>query len=165
MTHLVVCELEGPAALLAAAATLRQEGITSFDTHTPRPVPGLDEALGETASPLGGGTLWTASLFAALAGGALWSLGVRAWVPALPPMLVVMAFAAALGIGIAFVWHCRLPQRAHPLLRYPPYQQSPGGYWLSVVALSPEAAEKARGRLEALGAKNLTTFAAEGGKR
>lgn len=42
----LLAELPGPDALIAAAKTMREQGYTELDAHTPFPLHGIDEALG-----------------------------------------------------------------------------------------------------------------------
>jgi hypothetical protein len=51
--HGLLAEFENPAALLRAAARMRDNGCKKFDCHSPFPIHGMDEAMGLKRSPLG----------------------------------------------------------------------------------------------------------------
>ena len=49
----MLAEFDGPNGLLKAAEKLREAGYTKFDCHSPFPIHGMDDAMGEKRSPLG----------------------------------------------------------------------------------------------------------------
>jgi len=49
----VLAEFKDPGALLHAAEKVRDEGYKKFDCHSPFPIHGMDDAMGEKRSPLG----------------------------------------------------------------------------------------------------------------
>lgn len=49
----ILAEFENPQALIDAARKFRDEGYTDFDCHSPFPIHGMDEAMGEERSHLG----------------------------------------------------------------------------------------------------------------
>ena len=145
MTSWVLGEFSEPQALLDAVKTLRGEHVRELDTHTPAPIPGLDEAL---ANARGSVTPW-ALLGAALGTGNAWLLGAEPIAPAL--------LGAAALLSAALLRAGKLPHLDHPLFQQPTFASS-SSYWISVNTRVPEDAERAKSRLEALGAKNVTLF-------
>lgn len=51
--HGLIAEVKGPGELLHAAEKLRDSGFTKFDCHSPYPIHGMDDAMGEKRSKLG----------------------------------------------------------------------------------------------------------------
>ncbi len=173
MTHVVLGELASPAALLEAVKTLRKENVRELDTHTPWPVHGLEEALGLPRSRV----TWVAffgGLFGA-AGAYLLQLYFNAWeyplniankpphsaAPFVPVTFELMVLGAALAIvGSLVVWFWGFPRPHHPVFEHDAFVKtaSSSGYWVSVSARAGEEAEKAKSRLEALGAKNVAVI-------
>jgi len=49
----ILAEFKDPAELLHAAEKVRDEGYKQFDCHSPFPIHGMDDAMGEKRSPLG----------------------------------------------------------------------------------------------------------------
>jgi hypothetical protein len=49
----VLAEFKDPGTLLHAAEKVREEGYKKFDCHSPFPIHGMDDAMGEKRSPLG----------------------------------------------------------------------------------------------------------------
>lgn len=49
----ILAEFDDPAALLEAARKMQGEGFRKYDCHSPFPIHGMDEAMGEKRSPLG----------------------------------------------------------------------------------------------------------------
>jgi hypothetical protein len=118
---------DDPAALLRAAAAVRDAGFTRWDCHTPYPVHGLERAMGLRPSPIG-----IIALAAGLCGVAA-ALGMQGWMnaidyplnvggkplfsgPAFVPIafefFVLFAALAATACGVAlcglFRWHSPL---------------------------------------------------------
>ena len=52
-TLVILAEFKDPGALLHAAEKVRDEGYIKFDCHSPFPIHGMDDAMGEKRSPLG----------------------------------------------------------------------------------------------------------------
>jgi hypothetical protein len=171
MMHWVLGEFAEPRALLGAVRTLRGEHVRVLDTHTPYRVHGLDDALGLPRSPV----RWWALAGALLGAAAGWALQLSfverlplegnkppLSVPLfLPFTLEVMALGAGLAIAAALLlrlWD--LPRPYHPAFEHEAFvsSASSSGFWLSVSTGVPEDAERARGRLEALGAKNVAVI-------
>ena len=51
--HGALAEFESPQALIEAATRVRDAGYLHWDTHSPFPIHGMDDAMGERRSPLG----------------------------------------------------------------------------------------------------------------
>lgn len=161
----LVAYFETPAALVTAAEAARAAGYTRLDGHTPMPVHGLAEALGQAdhiipkvvfVGGLIGGLLaffgqWLAGLDYPLevAGRPLFS-----W-----PAFVIVTFectvlgAALSGFG-AFLWSNGLPRPHHPVFDAPGFERAlVDRYALSLAGDDPRFdAEDARALFEALDA-------------
>ncbi len=61
----VLAEFDGPGPLLAAARKLHERGFTRYDSHSPFPIHGMDDAMALPPSRLG----WVVFLAACLGGG------------------------------------------------------------------------------------------------
>ncbi|MBL8950382.1 MAG: DUF3341 domain-containing protein [Myxococcaceae bacterium] len=145
--HVVLGELASPRALLDAVTTLRGEHVRQLDTHTPYPVNGLDEALGLSRSTV---AWW------AFAGGCACALaGAALQLPGTSVVAVALLSAALTGVVALGVM---LSGRQHPAFAHPLFvlSASSSGFWVSVSTRIAEDAERAKTRLEALGATNVT---------
>ena len=134
--------------------TLRGEHVRELDTHTPYPVPGLEQALGVARSTV---AWW------ALGGGVIGAAG--AWALQRPTPLPVAFQLSLLGaaltlVGALVVKLWGFPRLHHPVFEHAPFVQtaSSSGFWVSVSTRVAEDAERAKGRLEALGAKNVAVI-------
>ena len=78
-----LAEFKNPHDLLVAAEKVRDAGYKEFDCHSPFPIHGMDEAMGEKRSPLG----WIVGL-SALTGGGLATL-LQWWTGAVAYPLVI----------------------------------------------------------------------------
>lgn len=81
--HGALAEFDGPQALIDAAGKMRKEGFSKWDTHSPFPIHGMDDAMGEKRSPLG----WFVSA-AAFTGFAL-ALYFQYWTSAVDYPLII----------------------------------------------------------------------------
>jgi hypothetical protein len=133
-------------------------------------VHGLDEALGLERSTV---TWWAfgGGVIGALGGYGLqlyfnwWEfpLNIGNKPPHSPPVYMpvtfeLMVLSAALTIvGSLVVYFWRFPRPHHPVFEHEPFVRtaSTSGFWVSVSTRVEEDAARAKGRLEALGAKNV----------
>jgi len=53
IVHGALAQFEGPEKILHAAAKVREAGFSDWDVHSPYPLHGMDDAMGEKRSPLG----------------------------------------------------------------------------------------------------------------
>ena len=81
--HGMIAEFDGPEELLHAAEALRDGGFTRFDCHSPFPIHGMDEAMGEKRSPLG----WIVGIMGLFGGGG--ALLLQWWTSAVDYPLVI----------------------------------------------------------------------------
>ncbi|MDP8208533.1 MAG: DUF3341 domain-containing protein [Candidatus Electryonea clarkiae] len=79
----VIAEFKDPADILHAAGKVRDAGFKEWDVHSPFPVHGMDDAMGEKRSPLG----WMVA-FAAFTGVVV-GLGMQWWMSAVDYKLVI----------------------------------------------------------------------------
>ena len=122
-----VAEFSNPATLLAAAKALREAGYRDFDCHSPFPIHGMFEAMGQKRSPLGY-IIAIIAFFATCVG-----LGMQWWTNAIAYPLVLsgkplmsyqsyapVAFAVAIlmsTIGTVVGWNVlnKMPRFFHPV--------------------------------------------------
>ena len=162
----VLAEFDGPDALVAAAARIRDEGFRRWDAHSPFPVHGLERAMGIRPTVLP----WLV-LGAGIAGAAA-ALLLQWWTNAVDyPFLVsgkpyfslpanipvtfelVVLFAALAAFGGALVLN-ELPRFAHPLFTIRRFRRATtDGFFISIEASDPKfEPEAARQLLESVGA-------------
>ncbi|MBX7112795.1 MAG: DUF3341 domain-containing protein [Myxococcaceae bacterium] len=168
----VLGEFEGSEALLAATRLLRAEGLRALDTHTPYPVRGLEEALGlprsgvSTVAFVGGvvGVL-TAYLTMVYFNVVEYPLNLANKPPHSPPVFIpvtfeIMVLFSSLAIVTSLVvYFWAFPRLHHPLFEHDAFRSaSSHGWWLSVNSEMPDMVMRARERLDALGAKNVTVI-------
>ena len=172
-THVVLGEFGEPAALLSAVKTLRGEHVRELDTHTPYPVHGLEEALGLPRSTVPwfaffGGLAGVATAYALQLYFNWWEypLNIANKPPHSPPAYVpvtfelMVLFSALTIVGSLVVHFWGFPRPHHPVFEHEAFVKtaSVSGFWVSVSTHIGEDAEKAKGRLEALGAKNVAVI-------
>ncbi len=175
MTSWVLGEFGDERALLAAARTLRGEGRTRLDLHTPYPVHGAEEALGLRRS-----TVPVVALIAGITGaisayllewyvnGFDWRYTVGNRPPHAPPAFIPVTFElgvlfASLTIffGLLFAYF-RFPRVHHPVFEVEAFRSATiDGLWLSA-DVTPAEADTVAGELRRLGARSVSVVAGEG---
>ena len=176
LTNYVLGEFDTSTALLAATTTLRKEGVGVLDTHTPYPVHGIEEALDLPRSKVG----WVA--FIGGAAGVLTAYGIQLYFnwyeyplniankpPHSPPVYVpvtfelMVLFSALSIVGSLIVYFWGFPRPHHAVFEHPQFVEtaSTRGWWLSVETTQHDVADKAKSRMEALGARNVAVIAEE----
>jgi hypothetical protein len=174
MTY-VLGEFSDDAALLEAARTLRAEGITSLDLHSPYPIHGAEEALGLRRSTVPLVTL-IGGVTGAVSGYLLqwytvgfdWPLNVGNRPPHSPPAFVPVTFElgvlfASLTIffGLLFAYF-RFPRVHHPVFEVEAFRSaSIDGAWLSA-AVADDRGETVAAALRRLGAAQVSVVKGEG---
>jgi hypothetical protein len=157
-------EFEDPDALLAAAAKVRDEGYTRWDTYTPFPVHGIDRAMGirPTMLPmlaLGGGVTggflgwilqhWTNAVdYPFLISGKPFS-GLPAQIPVMFELTILLA---AFGAFVGMLFLNKLPRFNHPVFQSERFARvTDDRFFLAVAADDPKFdRESSRAFLEAL---------------
>jgi hypothetical protein len=172
MTY-VLGEFSDDRALLEAARTLRAEGTTGLDLHTPYPIHGAEEALGLRRS-----TVPLVALIGALTGaisgyllqwytvGFDWPLNVGNRPPHSPPAFIPVTFEggvaiAALSIffGLLFAYF-RFPRLHHPVFEVEAFRSaSIDRLWLSA-AVPDDRGEAVAAALRRLGAAQVSVVPA-----
>ncbi len=168
---LLLAEFNAPSEVLHAAKALREAGYTHFDTHSPFPIHGMDEAMGLGDSKLGlivfpigllGGTLaftmihWMNNIDYPIIIG-----GKPASVASLPSMIPVMFELTVLLSAFATVFGMlhlnKLPRHHHPIFNSDRFASfSNDKFFVSVEATDPKwSAEKTRNLLEAAHAHHI----------
>jgi hypothetical protein len=166
-TVLAEFEREGP--LLDAARTLRGEGHSGLDIHSPYPLHGADEALG-----LGRSTVPLVALVAGVTGAVtgyllqwgtvayLWPLDVGDRPPHSAPAFIPVTFelgvlftALAIFLGLLFAYF-RFPRVHHPVFEVEAFRSATiDALWLSA-AVEEARADAVAEELRRLGARQVS---------
>jgi hypothetical protein len=171
MATYVLGEFPAPGPLLAALRTLRAEGLTALDAHSPYPLHGAEEALGLPPSRVP----WMA-FAAGLSGAAVgylmqwffnavdYPLNVGNRLAHSPPANIPITFevtilftALSLFFGL-LVFFFRFPRPHHPVFELEAFRSATThGFWLSLELPGADEAGAARwkGRLQELGGQNV----------
>lgn len=168
----VLGEFAGPARLLEAVRTLRLEGFTALDTHSPFPLHGAEEALGLKPSRVPW-MAFAAGLTGAAVGywmqwgfnASLYPLNVGNRLAHSPPANIPITFeltilftALSLFFGLVLLFF-RLPRPHHPVFEVEAFRSATThGYWVSVELPREDVSgtRRARERLEALGGAHVS---------
>ena len=146
-THGMIAAFANPAALIDAARRTREAGYRNFDTHSPFPIHGMDDAMAEKRSPVGKIVGGMALLGAAVG----FSLQTWVTVDAYPLVIsgkphfswqayIIITFAlfvlfGAFGAVISMLRLNRLPRLHHPLFHSTLLEKaSDDGFLLSIEA-------------------------------
>ncbi len=171
----ILAEFENPAAILKAAAGLRDEGFQKFDCYTPFPVHGMDRAMGLKRSRLG----WVVGILGAA--GAAFALWLQWWTSAVDYPLVISGkpfFSLPAFIPVVFeltvlfaafgavfgMWHFnRLPQLHHPVFYSDRFARATDdGFFIAIEAEDEKFdSEKSRALLQSLGAVHVEELVEE----
>ncbi len=168
----ILAEFDGPVALVAAAAAVREAGFVRIEAYSPLPVHGIDAALGRrrTRLPwlvlLGGfgglaGALllqsWTNSIDFPfiISGKPLFSL--PASIPIAFELVILLAALAAFGGGLAL---SGLPELFHPLFACEPFRRATSdAFFLTIEATDPRFdAEATAELLRSLGGSDPSVY-------
>ena len=165
----VVGEFESPGELLTAATRIRDAGYQRWDTHTPFPVHGMEQAMGLRRS-------WVSALVLVmgLAGAAIGMLGqywVSSWAyplvisgkpffswPAFIPITFELGvLGGASGALLGFLLFARLPRHHHSIFSWARFERaSDDRFFLSIEAKDPGFdKEEALRLLRQLGARHV----------
>ena len=161
----LLAEFDGPRALKAAAARVRDEGFLQWDVLSPFPIHGIERAMGlrPTRLPwlvLGGGMVgcllallmqwWMNAIDYphVISGKPLWSLPAN-----IPITFEVIVLLSALAAFLGTLALNRLPQFSHPLLGSERFRRATtDGFFLWIEAADPKFDRSATGRfVESLG--------------
>lgn len=141
----IIAEFDGPDSLLRAARMVKEEGYERFDCHSPFPIHGMDEAMGQKRSGLGflvgffalvgliGAVLlqWYASSVAyplVISGKPFFSYQAY-----LPVTFAVAVLLAATSSVIGMMALNRLPRLNHPLFSWERFKKvTDNGFFLSI---------------------------------
>jgi len=154
-TYGVLAEFANPADLMDAAAEVRDAGFKHFDTYSPFPIHGMDDAMGLKPSKLGWIVLGH-GIFGLLGGVALqsWAMSIAypmhiSGKPFLNfPAFVPVAFAivillAAFGAFMGLFFLSRLPRLHQPLFNSDRFAKATDdGFFLCIEASDPAFSEK-----------------------
>lgn len=165
-----LAEFKDPAELIHAAEKVRDEGFKEFDCHSPFPIHGMDDAMGEKRSPLGyivgivavvsavGMLLfqgWTSAIDypIVLSGKPFFSyqaFGVASW--------AVMVLLSAITCVIGMLVLNKLPMFHHPLFYSENFSKkvNDDGFFVSIEAVDEKFDPKTtKSFLESIGGKNI----------
>ena len=167
----VLAEFANPAELLEAAQALHSQGYRKFETWSPFPVHGMDDAMGLTGSKvpwltLGGGLTglsiglllqwWTGSVdYPLVIGGKPYF----AWQYALPVTFELSILLSAFGTVFGMFALNGLPRPFHPLDRVSEFKRvTDDKFFISIEAVDPlYDEEKTQALLAELGGTNVKT--------
>lgn len=171
----ILAEVPNPRALMEVAETVKNSGYTAWDTFSPFPMHGIDQAMGLKKSKLGGIVLshGLIGFFGALL--MIWFMGVvdyplnisgkplfnvPAWIPVTFELTVLLsAFGAVFGMFFLN----GLPQLNHPLFNSERFEKvTDDGFFVCIEASDPQFdREKVRSLLEKAGATHIEEIADE----
>ncbi len=161
----IIAEFETPKQLLEAAKKVRDAGYRHYDCHSPFPIHGMDDAMGEKRSPVG----WIVGVMGFIGGtGALtlewWTSAVDYpfiisgkpyfSVPAfIPIMFELTILLAAFGAVFGMLHLNRLPMLNHPVFESERFEQvTDDKFFVSILAKDSQFDEtKTAEFLESLG--------------
>jgi hypothetical protein len=171
----MLAAFESPAALMRAAAKMRDGGYTHFDCHSPFPIHGMDRAMGLKRSPLG--FIVGAVAFCALTGISLmmwWMSAVDyplvisgkpyfSFLAYVPPAFAITILSSALTALFGMLILNRLPQLFHPLFESKQFAKvTDDGFFISVAAQDPKFdIDATRQFLESIGGSHIEVVEAE----
>lgn len=166
----LVAEFANPARLLEAAQKLHDEGYTKFETYSPFPIHGMDDAMG-----LGGSKVPWITLVGGLTGFTIgitlqwWSgaiaypvvIGGKAlfsWEFATPVTFELSILLAAFGTVFGMFALNRLPKPYHPLDRVRAFRKvTDDAFFLSIEVADPKFdVDRCTSLLESLGGTGVT---------
>ncbi|RMD92291.1 MAG: DUF3341 domain-containing protein [Calditrichaeota bacterium] len=162
----ILAEFNNPGELLEAAKKVREAGYTKFDSHSPFPIHGMDQAMGMKRSVLG----WVIGIVGL--SGAAGGFTLQWWVHSVAYPVVLsgkpyFAFQAyvpiTFGFGVLFgafaavlgMFHFnKLPRLFHPVFYSDRFSKaSDDGFFLSIEASDPKFdPEATRSFLQSIGA-------------
>jgi len=165
----IIAEFDTPADILAAAVKVRDAGFTRWDTFSPFPIHGMNEAMRLKNSPVG----WFSLIFGA---GAFQNVLGLVWyandydyptmvggkplfsaVCSFTPSYIMFVMGASVGTLIGMLALNRLPQLYHPLLKNARFARATHDkYFLVIETTDPKFEEAATRRLlEAAGSRHI----------
>lgn len=138
---------DGPSQLLKVAEKLRDAGYSDFDCHSPYPIHGMDDAMGEQRSPLGfivgamglaGGGLgillqwWTSAVDYPLVISGKPYFSLPAFIPVAFELTILLA---AFGAVFGMFFLNRLPSHYHPVFYSEKFGRvSDDAFYVSILA-------------------------------
>jgi hypothetical protein len=147
----LVAEFANPDALVHAAEKVREAGYKVYDCHSPFPIHGMDEAMGETRSPIGyivGGAALLA--FFSFVAFLYWVTAVDykfvisgkpyfSYQAFVPVIFAVCVLTSAIVATFGMIAINRLPQWFHPLFESKNFARvTDDGFFVSVAAVDPK---------------------------
>jgi len=165
----ILAEFQNPAELLDAAKEVREKGYTSFDCHSPFPIHGMDDAMGEKRSPLG----WMVGTIAAVM--FLAGFAFEGWTSAIDYPLVIsgkpffsyqafgtvafalMVLTSALMALLGMLFLNKLPRFFHPTFHSDNFSRvTDSAFFISIEADDKQFdPEKTKQYLESIGGTNI----------
>lgn len=165
----ILAEFTNPAELLKAAKDMRDKGYKNFDCHSPFPIHGMDDAMGEKRSPLG----WIVGIVGIT--GFILAYAFVGWTSAIDYPLVIsskpffsyqaygpigFAVLVLLGAGTALFGMLalnKLPRFNHPVFHSDHFSKvTDDGFFVSIEADDSKFNEEDTKKfLETIGAKNI----------
>lgn len=169
LPDLILAEFESPKDLIHAAEKLRDEGYTKFDSHSPFPIHGMDQAMGLKRSPLGYiiGVMGTIGLIGIIAltyytniiGYPMVISGKPyfSWQAFVPVFFAITILMSAFGAFFGMLAINQLPKLFHPLFNSQKFSKvTDDAFFISVQADDPKYNEQeVKNYLESIGGKNV----------
>ncbi len=168
----LLAEFNGPAGLLKAAGQVRTAGYKNFDCHSPFPIHGMDDAMGESRSPLGWivGILGFSGVFLMLI--FTWWVSVIAYPVIIsgkplfsyqaffPPIFSVGVLVGAGASIFGMILLNKLPKLWHPLFNSKQFARvGDDGFFVSIEA-DGQNVDEINAFLESIGGKNVEVVTA-----
>ncbi len=174
-TYGVIAEFKDPADLVHAAEKVRDAGYKEFDCHSPFPIHGMDDAMGQKRSPVG--YIVGTAAFIAFFGIVLtlyWITGIEykfvisakpyfSFQAFVPVFFAICILTSAIVATFGMIVINRLPQWFHPLFESENFTRfSDDGFFVSIASTDPKFDLAAtRSFLEGIGGTNVETIEVE----
>jgi len=165
----IIAEFKNPAELISAAEQLRESEYRKFDCHSPFPIHGMDDAMGEKRSPLG----WIVGIvaFCGISAGIL----LEWWTSTIdypivisgkpffsyqaygPVAFAVMVLTSAIATVVAMLALNKLPRFHHPVFSSDKFARaSDDAFYVSIESDDPNFDEEGVAKfLEKIGGQNI----------
>lgn len=175
LPQVILAEFDSPQTLLKAAGKLREAGYTKYDSHSPFPIHGMDDAMGLKRSPLGYivGTMGFIGMMGMIAL-TWWTSAVDyrfvisgkpffSWQAFVPVIFAITVLFSAFGAFFGMLSLNQLPQLFHPVFNSERFGRvTDGGFFISVQADDPiYEKSKVVTFLESIGGKNVEVVDAQ----
>ncbi|UCG60354.1 MAG: DUF3341 domain-containing protein [Candidatus Zixiibacteriota bacterium] len=175
LPQVILAEFDSAHSLVSAAKKLREAGYTKYDSHSPFPVHGMDDAMGLKRSPLGYvvGVMGFTGMIGMIAL-TYWTSAVDyrfvisgkpyfSWQAFVPVIFAITVLFSALGAFFGMLAFNQLPRLFHPVFNSEKFSRvTDGGFFISVQADDPLYDRgKVISFLESIGGRNVEVVDAD----